>query len=64
LIVPSLIDIAHLRTRAEYEDGFGLVQNKALLPTNGLLDNILAHMSFVRPDALSALKIWIEEVIN
>ena len=28
------------------------------------MDNILAHMSFVRPDALSALKIWIEEVIN
>jgi hypothetical protein len=64
LIVPSLIDIAQLRTRAEYENGFGLVQNKPLLPTYGLLDNILAHMSFVRPDAITALKIWIEEVIN
>jgi hypothetical protein len=64
LIVPSLLDIAHLRTRADYEDGFGLVQNKPLLPTNGFMDNILAHMSFVRPDAFTALKLWVEEVVN
>jgi hypothetical protein len=64
LIVPSLLDIAHLRTRADYEDGFGLVQNKPLLPTKGFMDNILAHMSFVRPDALTALKLWVEEVVN
>jgi len=64
LIVPSLLDIAYLRTSADYEDGFGLVQNKPLLPTNGLMDNILAHMSFVRPDAFTALKLWVEEVVN
>lgn len=64
LIVPSLLDIAHLRTSADYEDGFGLVQNKPLLPTYGLMDNILAHMSFARPDAFTALKLWVEEVVN
>jgi hypothetical protein len=64
LIVPSLVDVPQLRTSAEYEDGFGLIQNKPLLPTYGLLDNILGHASFVRPDALTALKMWIEEVIN
>lgn len=64
LIVPSLLDIAYLRTKADYEDGFGLVQNKPLLPTNGLLDNILGHASFVRPNAIKALKLWIEEVVN
>jgi len=64
LIVPSLTDVPQLRTSAYYEEGFGLVQNKPLLPSYGLLDNILGHASFVRPDALTALKMWIEEVIN
>jgi hypothetical protein len=64
LIVPSLIDIAYLRTSADYEDGFGLVQSKPLLPTNGLLDNILGHASFIRPSAITSLKLWIEEVVN
>ncbi len=64
LIVPSLTDIEHIRTSSDYEQSFGLIQNKPLLPTYGLLDNILAHMSFIRPSALTALKIWIEEVIN
>jgi len=64
LIVPSLMDIPQLRTSAYYEEGFGLVQNKPLLPSYGLLDNILGHASFVRPGALTALKMWIEEVIN
>jgi len=64
LIVPSLIDIAYLRTSTDYEDGFGLVQSKPLLPTHGLLDNILGHISFVRPSAITALKLWVEEVVN
>jgi pimeloyl-ACP methyl ester carboxylesterase len=64
LIVPSLLDIAYLRTSADYEDGYGLVQNKPLLPTKGLFDNILGHASFVRPNALTALKLWLEEVVN
>ena len=64
LITPSLIDIAYLRTRSDYEDGFGLIQNKPLLPTHGLLDDILGHASFVRPSAMTALKLWIEEVVN
>lgn len=64
LIVPSLLDIAYLRTSADYEEGFGLVQNKPLLPTNGLLDNILGHASFIRPSAITALKLWVEEVVN
>ena len=64
LIAPSLIDIAYLRTRSDYEDGFGLIQNKPLLPTHGLLDDILGHASFVRPSAMTALKLWIEEVVN
>lgn len=63
LIQPSLIDIAYLRTSAEYENGFGLVQSKPLLPTNGLLDNILAHASFIRPDAITAFKLWIDELV-
>ncbi|CCK77626.1 conserved hypothetical protein [Oleispira antarctica RB-8] len=64
LIIPSLIDIAYLRTSDDYEDGFGLVQNKPLLPTNGVLDNIFGHVSFIRPNAFTALKLWIEEVVN
>jgi len=64
LIVPSLIDIAHLRTSTDYEEGFGLIQNKPLLPTHGLLDNILGHISFIRPNAITALKLWVEEVVN
>lgn len=64
LIVPSLIDIAHLRTRADYEEGYGLVQNKPLLPSGGLLDNILGHASFIRPSAIKALKLWVQEVVN
>ena len=64
LIVPSLIDIAHLRTSSQYEEGYGLVQNKPLIPTKGLLDNIFGHISFVRPSATKALKLWIEEAIN
>lgn len=64
LITPSLIDIAHLRTSSQYEEGYGLVQNKPLLPTKGLLDKILSHVSFVRPSALASLKLWIEEVMN
>lgn len=64
LIVPNREDIPQLRSSAYYEDGFGLVQNKPLLPSYGLLDGILGHASFVRPGALNALKIWIEEVIN
>jgi hypothetical protein len=64
LIVPSIEDIPQLRTSAYYEDGYGLVQNKHLLPSYGLLDNLLGHASFARPDALTALKMWIEEVIN
>ena len=64
LIIPSLLDIAYLRTSTDYEDGYGLVQNKPLLPTKGLFDNILGHASFVRPNALTALKLWLEEVVN
>lgn len=64
LIVPSLTEVPQLRSSAHYEEGFGLVQNKPLLPSYGLLDSILAHASFVRPNALTALKMWIEEVIN
>ena len=64
LIVPSLVDIAHLRTSSQYEEGYGLVQNKPLLPTKGLLDNIFGHISFVRPSATKALKLWIEEAMN
>ena len=64
LITPSLMDIAHLRTSSQYEEGYGLVQNKPLLPTKGLLDNIFGHISFVRPSATKALKLWIEEVMN
>lgn len=64
LILPSLLDIAHLRTRAEYENGFGLIQSKPLIPTQGLLDNLFGHASFIRPNAFTALKLWIEEVVN
>jgi len=64
LITPSLVDIAHLRTSSQYEEGYGLVQNKPLLPTKGLLDNIFGHISFVRPSATKALKLWIEEAMN
>jgi hypothetical protein len=64
LIMPSLIDIAYLRTSEGYEEGFGLVQNKPLLPTRGLLDNILGHVSFIRPNAITSLKLWLEEVVN
>ncbi|MFT4764337.1 MAG: pimeloyl-ACP methyl ester carboxylesterase [Oleispira sp.] len=64
LIVPSLLDIAYLRTSADYEDGYGLVQNKPLIPTKGMLDNIFAHVSFIRPNAFTALKLWVEEVVN
>ena len=64
LIVPSLIDIAYLRTSSHYEAGFGLVQSKPLFPTRGVFDKILSHMSFVRLDAFSSLKLWIEEVVN
>ena len=64
LILPSLLDIAYLRTSDDYEEGFGLVQNKPLIPTRGLLDNIFGHASFVRPKAFTALKLWLEEVVN
>ena len=64
LITPSLLDIAYLRTSTDYENGYGLVQNKPLLPTNGILDNIFAHVSFIRPSAFTALKLWVEEVVN
>ncbi|MFT5137790.1 MAG: hypothetical protein ACI8XV_002832 [Arenicella sp.] len=64
LIVPSLIDIAYLRTRTDYDNGYGLVQSKPLLPTGGLADGFLAHISFVRPNAFTALKLWVEEVVN
>ena len=64
LILPSLLDIAYLRTSDDYEDGFGLVQNKPLIPTRGLLDNIFGHASFIRPNAFTALKLWVEEVVN
>jgi hypothetical protein len=64
LIVPSLLDIAYLRTSSDYENGYGLVQSKPLLPTHGLADGILAHVSFVRPGAFTALKLWVEEVVN
>lgn len=64
LILPSLLDIAYLRTSEDYEEGFGLVQNKPLIPTRGLLDNIFGHASFIRPKAFTALKLWLEEVVN
>lgn len=64
LILPSLLDIAYLRTSDDYEEGFGLVQNKPLIPTRGLLDNIFGHASFIRPKAFTALKLWLEEVVN
>ena len=56
-------DVEHLRTADDYEDGYGLVQNRALLPTGGLLDQILAHASFIRIDSIQAMKRWIDQVV-
>ena len=63
LMTPAIEDIPHLTSSDEYQDGYGLVQNKPLLPTGGLLDNILGHASFIRLDSIKAMKLWIDELV-
>lgn len=63
LLNSRIKDVEHLRNVDNYEDGYGVVQTKPLLPTGGLLDNILAHASFIRIDSIQALKRWIDEVV-
>lgn len=61
LLSSAIQDIPHLASSDEYVEGYGLVQTKPLLPTGGLLDNILGHASFIRIDSIKAMKLWIDE---
>ena len=64
LITPAIEDILHLPQSPDYENGYGLVQSKPLIPTGGLLDDSLAHASFIRVDSIRAMKRWIDDFKN
>lgn len=64
LITPAIQDINHLDQSNQYQDNYGLVQTKPLLPTAGLLDHLLGHASFIRIDSIQAMKIWIDDMFE
>ncbi|WP_281649043.1 hypothetical protein [Parendozoicomonas sp. Alg238-R29] len=64
LITPAINDVPHLPQSPDYDNGYGLVQSKPLIPTGGLLDDSLAHASFIRIDSIKAMKRWIDDFKN
>lgn len=58
------LDIAHLRESADFEDGYGVVQTPALIPTGTGADKLLGHVSFLRLDSVHQMKNWLAQMIE
>jgi hypothetical protein len=56
--------LPQLRANADFEDGYGVVQTPALIPTGTDLDKLLGHVSFIRPDAVIQMSRWLGQVTD
>jgi hypothetical protein len=56
------LDVPHLRTADDFENGSGVVQTPALIKTFHLFDSILGHASFIRLDAQIQLSRWLKQM--
>jgi hypothetical protein len=56
--------VPHLRTADDFENGSGVVQTPALIRTFHLLDSVLGHASFLRPDAQIQMNRWLKQMTD